>query len=462
MREHCEAGTPVRPRHPDQPGLLGGRAALRGRRVRAGRGAAGRRRSHRVLRRCGRRGTTPRPTARWASASSPTSPWRPATRSARSGPSACWCSTGTCTTATAPTRSSTPRPRCCSRASTSGRSIPGTGALADAGSGAGEGFTINLPVPAGAGRGRVARPACSTSWRPPRATSGPDLILISAGFDAHRDDPLADCRLETSSFAQLAAEVGRWRTSWACPVGAVLEGGYDTGRARRLGRGDDGGPGHGRGGAAGGARPARAGGGRAGRRATGRASAPDELGEGALVLGAQPRGGAVGARARSCSCRANTTKKPFGRVLKSSARITPILASLASATAWRTWSALARSSVGEDHDGERPRGPWARCRDRPWERAPRRWRPALGSALRLGLRPRPWLRSRPLPRPSPRSSLASAPVSLCSLGSERRLRHLVLRLVVDRLVGEHGAGHREDADDDRRSPPGSFQLGGRL
>ena len=89
----------------------------------------------------------------------------------------------------------------------------------------------------------------------------PDLILISAGFDAHRDDPLADCRLETASFAQLAAQVGALADELGVPVGAVLEGGYDIGAlaesvaatmevlATR------------RGGAAGGARPAGAGGG---------------------------------------------------------------------------------------------------------------------------------------------------------------------------------------------------------
>ncbi len=57
----------------------------------------------------------------------------------------------------------------------------------------------------------------------------PDLILISAGFDAHRDDPLAECQLETSSFAQLSAQVGTLADGLGVPVGAVLEGGYDTG-----------------------------------------------------------------------------------------------------------------------------------------------------------------------------------------------------------------------------------------
>jgi len=105
---------------------------------------------------------------------------------------------------------------------------PGTGALADAGSGAGEGFTINLPVPAGAGEDEflgLVQHVVSPATREFR----PGLILISAGFDAHREDPLADCLLETSSFAQLAAEVGALGADLGVPVGAVLEGGYDTG-----------------------------------------------------------------------------------------------------------------------------------------------------------------------------------------------------------------------------------------
>ena len=105
---------------------------------------------------------------------------------------------------------------------------PGTGALADAGSGPGEGFTINLPVPAGAGEEEfvgLVQHVVSPAAREFR----PGLILISAGFDAHREDPLADCELETSSFAQLAAEVGALADVLDVPVGAVLEGGYDTG-----------------------------------------------------------------------------------------------------------------------------------------------------------------------------------------------------------------------------------------
>jgi acetoin utilization deacetylase AcuC-like enzyme len=53
------------------------------------------------------------------------------------------------------------------------------------------------------------------------------LVLISAGFDAHRDDPLAGCLLDASSFGRMAAAVRDAAGEWGAPVGAVLEGGYD-------------------------------------------------------------------------------------------------------------------------------------------------------------------------------------------------------------------------------------------
>ena len=51
----------------------------------------------------------------------------------------------------------------------------------------------------------------------------PDLVLVSAGYDAHRDDPVGGCALETSSFAELTRQV----LTLGKPVGYVLEGGYD-------------------------------------------------------------------------------------------------------------------------------------------------------------------------------------------------------------------------------------------
>jgi acetoin utilization deacetylase AcuC-like enzyme len=104
---------------------------------------------------------------------------------------------------------------------------PGTGPLADVGSGPGEGFSLNLPVPGGSGEDvflslveHIAVPA-ARQFRP-------HLILISAGFDAHRADPVGGCALETSSYGELARRARALADELSVPVGAVLEGGYDV------------------------------------------------------------------------------------------------------------------------------------------------------------------------------------------------------------------------------------------
>lgn len=103
--------------------------------------------------------------------------------------------------------------------------FPGTGALADAGSGEGEGFTINLPVPAGTGD-EVWLSLLEHIVIPAAAEFHPDLVLVSAGFDAHRADPLAGCTVSTEGFAQMACHVRDLARDVGAPLGAVLEGGY--------------------------------------------------------------------------------------------------------------------------------------------------------------------------------------------------------------------------------------------
>ena len=103
---------------------------------------------------------------------------------------------------------------------------PGTGPIGDAGSGPGEGYTINLPVPAGSAE-ELWLSLLEHIVVPAAAEFGPDLVLVSAGFDAHVDDPLADCRLETESFAEMARHVREMAAGLGAPVGAVLEGGYE-------------------------------------------------------------------------------------------------------------------------------------------------------------------------------------------------------------------------------------------
>ena len=103
---------------------------------------------------------------------------------------------------------------------------PGTGSLSENGTGAGEGYTINLPVPPGSGHEEwlslfehVVAPV-ARAYRP-------DLLLVSAGFDAHRDDPLANCELTEQSYAAMAAGMRALSGELAAPLGFVLEGGYD-------------------------------------------------------------------------------------------------------------------------------------------------------------------------------------------------------------------------------------------
>ena len=103
--------------------------------------------------------------------------------------------------------------------------FPGSGRRDDTGSGPGEGYTINLPVPGGSEEGEWME-LLEREVLPAAARFEPQLVLISAGFDAHREDPLAECRLEAASFGRMAAAVRAAADDWGAPVGAVLEGGY--------------------------------------------------------------------------------------------------------------------------------------------------------------------------------------------------------------------------------------------
>jgi acetoin utilization deacetylase AcuC-like enzyme len=103
---------------------------------------------------------------------------------------------------------------------------PGTGPAEDRGSGDGEGYTLNLPVPPGSGE-ELWLSLLDDAVLPAATSFSPDLILVSAGFDAHRRDPLAGCTLETESFARMATRVGELATGLDAPLGLVQEGGYE-------------------------------------------------------------------------------------------------------------------------------------------------------------------------------------------------------------------------------------------
>jgi acetoin utilization deacetylase AcuC-like enzyme len=104
--------------------------------------------------------------------------------------------------------------------------FPGTGRANDFGSGPGEGYTVNLPVPAGSEE-ELWLSLVEHVVVPIAAEFAPDLVLVSAGFDAHRADPLANCRLEAGSFAAMARHVRDLAARMDAPLGLVLEGGYE-------------------------------------------------------------------------------------------------------------------------------------------------------------------------------------------------------------------------------------------
>jgi acetoin utilization deacetylase AcuC-like enzyme len=102
---------------------------------------------------------------------------------------------------------------------------PGTGPLSDVGSGAGEGYCVNLPVPPGSGDAVFTGMVDGVALPLARAFE-PELILVSAGFDAHRADPLADCTVTERGFASMTAALRGAGDELGAPVAAVLEGGY--------------------------------------------------------------------------------------------------------------------------------------------------------------------------------------------------------------------------------------------
>ena len=104
---------------------------------------------------------------------------------------------------------------------------PGTGAASERGSGRGEDYTINLPLAAGADD-RTYEDVFDRVILPAAAAYRPQLVLISAGFDAHAHDPLGGMRLTERGFGDLARRVVRIAEEHAeGRVVAFLEGGYD-------------------------------------------------------------------------------------------------------------------------------------------------------------------------------------------------------------------------------------------
>jgi acetoin utilization deacetylase AcuC-like enzyme len=104
---------------------------------------------------------------------------------------------------------------------------PGTGYADETGDGEGEGFTVNIPLRSGADDGVYAA-AFERIVAPVIEQFAPDLVLVSAGFDAHADDPLAGMRLRPEAYARMTAWLTRALGERAATrVALLLEGGYD-------------------------------------------------------------------------------------------------------------------------------------------------------------------------------------------------------------------------------------------
>jgi acetoin utilization deacetylase AcuC-like enzyme len=99
---------------------------------------------------------------------------------------------------------------------------PGSGAASERGAGAGEDATVNLPLPAGCGEEQYLRVFREQALEALRRFT-PDLLIVSAGFDAHRDDPLCSLGLSSAAFGVMAGEL----CELCGGLALVLEGGYD-------------------------------------------------------------------------------------------------------------------------------------------------------------------------------------------------------------------------------------------
>jgi acetoin utilization deacetylase AcuC-like enzyme len=104
---------------------------------------------------------------------------------------------------------------------------PGTGATEDRGRGEGEGYTVNFPMPPGCGDDEYLS-VFDLVFGPALREYRPELLLLSAGFDAHQRDALAQMEVTSAGYGRMGARIQGWadelcggRSAW------FLEGGYD-------------------------------------------------------------------------------------------------------------------------------------------------------------------------------------------------------------------------------------------
>lgn len=104
---------------------------------------------------------------------------------------------------------------------------PGTGASYETGTGKGEGFTLNFPLVAGTD-GKTALASFEPEFVAAMEMFCPQLLLVSAGFDAHKDDPLASLRFEDEDYTAITKIICSVADQYCDgKIVSVLEGGYD-------------------------------------------------------------------------------------------------------------------------------------------------------------------------------------------------------------------------------------------
>jgi len=104
--------------------------------------------------------------------------------------------------------------------------FPGTGFPHDIGSGKGEGYNVNIPLPPGSGDTEM-KYCFINVLLPVLEQYNPELLLISAGYDAHRLDPLAWLNMKTSTYTWMSVTLDSFCRERNIPMFAFLEGGYD-------------------------------------------------------------------------------------------------------------------------------------------------------------------------------------------------------------------------------------------
>ena len=103
---------------------------------------------------------------------------------------------------------------------------PGTGTENEKGEGKGKNFTLNFPLPAYT-KGEHYIKIFNKRIIPELLSYKPQLIVLSAGFDAHKDDPLANMLLVENDFAEMTKMVKQFTSSENIPIISALEGGYN-------------------------------------------------------------------------------------------------------------------------------------------------------------------------------------------------------------------------------------------